>query len=106
MKTLTIGTFDKKILDKLIINLEKLYKLKIHYIQERKIKNISIIKENPELTKKQKKAIEIAIKNGYYNYPRKTSVKELAKISKLSFSTFQAHLRKAEKKLIPFYFEK
>ena len=54
---------------------------------------------------KQKQAIELAIKRGYYTSPRKISLQELAKISKLSFSTFQVHLRKAEEKLIPFYFE-
>ena len=53
----------------------------------------------------QKQAIELAIKNGYYNVPRKTSVEKLAKLSKLSFSTFQVHLRKAEEKLIPYFFE-
>jgi predicted DNA binding protein len=47
----------------------------------------------------------LAIKNGYYSSPRKINVKELAKISKLSFSTFQVHLRKAEEKLIPYFFE-
>src|SRR3989344_1593129 len=40
----------------------------------------------------------------YYEVPRKISVEELAKMAELSFSTFQVHLRKAEKNLIPFYF--
>ena len=74
-------------------------------IQNKKIKSISAIKVAPELTEKQKQAIELAIKRGYYTSPRKISLQELAKISKLSFSTFQVHLRKAEEKLIPFYFE-
>jgi predicted DNA binding protein len=61
---------------------------------------------HPELTDKQKTAIELAIKNGYYEYPRKIELKKLAKIMKVSYSTYQAHLRKAEKSLIPFFFEK
>jgi predicted DNA binding protein len=47
----------------------------------------------------------MAIKNGYYNYPRKTSIEKLAELSGLSFSTFHAHLRKAEQRLLPFYFQ-
>jgi predicted DNA binding protein len=50
-------------------------------------------------------AMELAIKNGYYHSPRNISVEQLAKLAKLSFSTFQVHLRKAEEKLIPYMFE-
>ncbi|MDP3027578.1 MAG: helix-turn-helix domain-containing protein [Nanoarchaeota archaeon] len=103
---INIACFEKKQLNKAITTLEKAFPTKIYYIKERKIKNISIIKENPELTDKQKQAMNLAIKNGYYNYPRKTSIEELAKLSNLSFSTFHAHLRKAEQKLLPFFFEK
>ncbi len=105
-ETINIASFDKKQLSKAIETLEKAFETKIYYIQEKKIKNISIIKESPELTDKQKQAMNLAIKNGYYNYPRKTSIEELAKLSNLSFSTFHAHLRKAEQKLLPFFFEK
>jgi len=102
---INIASFEKKDLIKAVNALEKYFETKIHYIQERKVKNISVIKENPELTEKQKNAMELAIKNGYYDYPRKISIKKLAKLSSLSFATFHAHLRKAEQKLLPFYFE-
>ena len=103
-ETISIACFEKKQLSKAIATLEKAFKTEIYYIQEKKIKNISIIKQAPELTDKQKQAMHLAIKNGYYEYPRKTSIEQLAKISNLSFSTFHAHLRKAEQKLLPFYF--
>ncbi len=106
LETINIASFEKNQINKAIFTLEKLYKTKIHYIQEKKVKNISIMQENPELTEKQKQAMELAIKQGYYNYPRKTSIEQLAKLSKLSFSTFHAHLRKAEQKLLPFFFER
>ena len=54
----------------------------------------------PKLTNKQRFAVELAIEKGYYEYPRKISVQELAKISKSPRSTFQEHLRKAESKLM------
>ena len=56
-----------------------------------------------KITDKQKAALETAVAHGYYHYPRKTTVEELAKISGISRSTFQEHLRKAEAKLIPKY---
>lgn len=56
-----------------------------------------------KITDKQKAALETAVAHGYYSHPRKTTVEELAKISGLSRSTFQEHLRKAEAKLIPKY---
>jgi len=102
---INVGSFNKKDLIRAIDVLEKHFETKILFIQERKVKNISVIKENPELTEKQKRAIELAIKSGYYDYPRKISIKKLAKLSSLSFATFHAHLRKAEQKLLPFYFE-
>ncbi|KHO55428.1 MAG: transcription regulator-like protein [archaeon GW2011_AR19] len=102
---LNIGSFEKKYLEKLIDLFERKFDGQLLSIQNKKIKSISAIKVAPELTEKQKQAIELAIKRGYYTSPRKISLQELAKISKLSFSTFQVHLRKAEEKLIPFYFE-
>ena len=60
----------------------------------------------PKLTNKQKQAMNLAIKHRYYDYPRKIDVQELAKLSKLSFSTFHAHLRKAEQKLLPYFFDR
>lgn len=101
----TIGSWDRRELLRFIQLVEKHYDGELISIEQENIKSFSILNIQPEVTKKQKRAMEIAIKQGYYEYPRKTSVQDLAKISKLSFSTFQAHLRKAEKKLIPFYFE-
>ena len=101
-----IGSFERKDLTKIISLFEKKYGAKLLFLGERKIKNISIVKQNPDLTEKQKQAMNLAVKNGYYHSPRKISVESLAKLAKLSFSTFQVHLRKAEQRLIPFYFEK
>ena len=100
-----IGCFEKEPLVKAITAIEKNLSGELLSLEQKKIKSISITKMHPDLTDKQKQAIELAIKNGYYNVPRKTSVEKLAKLSKLSFSTFQVHLRKAEEKLIPYFFE-
>ncbi len=104
IETMTLGSFRKESLIKAIEFFEKMHNAKIKYIKKKKIKNISIIKQNPDLTDKQKEAMGLAIKHGYYEYPRKIDVQDLARESKLSFSTFHAHLRKAEQKLMPFFF--
>lgn len=55
----------------------------------------------PKLTTNQKRAIELAFEKGYYDYPRRSNMKKLAKIMKISTPTFFEHLKKAEKKLMP-----
>jgi predicted DNA binding protein len=95
-----ISSFKREYLEA-IIKIFREYKGKLIFIKQQKIKSISVIKTGSELTKKQQDAINLAIIYGYYNSPRKISVEKLAKIAKLSFSTYQVHLRKAESKLLP-----
>ena len=59
----------------------------------------------PKIPEKQKKAIELAHKRGYYSYPKKIELRDLAKESGVSTPTFQENLRKAEIKLLPFILE-
>ena len=59
----------------------------------------------PKLSSHQKTALELAYRNGYYSYPRKITLEQLAKIAKIGVSTFQEHLRKAELKLLPVIIE-
>lgn len=46
----------------------------------------------------QKKAFALALKHGYYCFPRKADLAFLAKKMGISLSTYQEHLRKAEEK--------
>jgi len=103
-ESITINSFEKKYLEELIKTMEKFFDIKIHYLKKSKIKNISFKTNAPDLTDKQKQAISLAILEGYYLYPRKTSIKKMSKSSKIGFATFHAHLRKAEQKLMPFFF--
>lgn len=52
------------------------------------------------LTPRQSEAVRVAFLRGFYNYPRKTRLVDLAQEVGLSRSTFQEHLRLAEVKLI------
>jgi len=97
------GSWNKEPLMKIIKFARKHHKGEILKLKQEKIKNISFSTFMPDLSKKQKQALELAIKEGYYNYPRKIDVHELAKLMKVSYSTYQEHLRKAEGKIIPTY---
>lgn len=70
-------------------------------IKDTPLKNIYFPKVMPELTDLQKKALELAIKEGYYRAPKKIGLRKLAQMMKVSLATYQKHLQKAESKVIP-----
>ncbi len=53
-----------------------------------------------DLTDRQLAALRLAFESGYYEQPRKTSLRELAERTSVARSTYEEHLRKAENKLI------
>ncbi|MFA6072883.1 MAG: helix-turn-helix domain-containing protein [Candidatus Woesearchaeota archaeon] len=87
-----------------LINIYKAYKIenvKLNWIKKKKISGIQITTPTPNLTEKQKQAFKLAVEKGYYGYPRKIDIIQLSKEFNCSHSTFQFHLRNAEKKLMP-----
>jgi len=101
-----IGSWEKKNLSEFIKHLRKSSDFKIYKFKEEKISDFFLLSVIPNLTKKQKQALELAVIKGYYEYPRQIELKKLAKLMKISYSTYQAHLRKAEKKIIPSFLSK
>lgn len=101
-----IASWDKSTIDRFIKNLEKSkIDIEIKSIVQSKLSELHFPKIMPKLTKNQKKAIELAIIKGYYSYPRKANLNEMAKQMNIGISTFQEHLRKAENKIIPLFSE-
>ncbi|MDD5191576.1 MAG: helix-turn-helix domain-containing protein, partial [Candidatus Nanoarchaeia archaeon] len=99
-----VACWDRKVLQDLINSLEKnktTTYFEILQFNEKKMEEMYISKLLPKLPIKQKEAITLALKNGYYNYPRKVNLDKLAKVSKVSKQTFRENLRKAEAKIIP-----
>lgn len=97
-----IGSWKKGLLNDFILNLQKEnFDVKILKLQDSKLTNIYFPQVMPFLSKNQRKALELAFANGYYDYPRKIELKNLAMLMKLSLSTYREHLRRAEKKVMP-----
>ena len=95
------AAWNKKDLKPVIDFAKKHHTAKILKLKQEKLTNISFTNILPELSVQQKKSLELAITQGYYEYPKKTNIHKLAKLMKLSYSTFQEHLKKAEAKLMP-----
>jgi predicted DNA binding protein len=74
--------------------------------KQQQIKDLTIKSIMPNLSTQQKKALELAIENNYYGYPRRITLKKLSKLMKISESTYQFHLAKAEEKILPFFYKK
>ena len=102
-----IASFQRDKLEKLIKEIEKwrekLKNFELLKLQTLNLKEIYFPKIIPELPEKQKQAFQLAMKSEYYTFPRKIDLVHLAKISKVSTSTFQENLRKAESKILPFF---
>lgn len=98
-----IGSFFKKDLSQMIRELDSYYEIKIIEFKKAKIKYMYNLNILPHLSEKQKEALILAIEEGYYDYPRKTTIEKLSKYMKVSKSTFEEHLRKAENKILKFF---
>ena len=72
-------------------------------LREEKLRNVAALSLANPLTPKQMAALREAYAAGYYQYPRKRTIPDLARQAKKSYSTFQEHLRKAENKLISYF---
>ncbi|MDS0301327.1 helix-turn-helix domain-containing protein [Halogeometricum sp. S1BR25-6] len=53
-----------------------------------------------DVTERQMAALRLALESGYYEQPRKTSLRELANQTAVARSTYEEHLRKAENKIL------
>lgn len=101
-ETWMIGSWEKEEISKFINNVEKKIKdFKLLKFYQTSINNVFFPKLMPDLTEKQKRAIELAIEEGYYKSPRRIDLRKLAKIMGISLATYEQHLRVAEEKLIP-----
>jgi predicted DNA binding protein len=57
------------------------------------------------LTDRQLRIVEVAYKRGYYDYPKRISIRELARIFSVSTATVSEILRRGQRKIIKEHFE-
>ena len=101
-ETWELASWERKELEKFVDRVEKHFdNYKLLKFKEVRIDNVFFPRLMPNLTEKQKTAIDLAIEKGYYKSPRKIDLRKLARMMNLSLSTYQQHLRAAEEKLIP-----
>lgn len=100
-----IASWNRKAIEKIIKAVEKHYKGKLLKLIKTQKYDLYLPKILPKISDKQKEVISLAVKEGYYNFPRKTELKKLATKAKISFSTLREHLRKAENVLIPLMYK-
>ncbi len=97
-----VASWKREEVEKFIKNIERaIENFELKKFVQIKIDNVFFPKLMPDLTEKQRRAIELAIQNGYYKNPRLIDLRKLAKMMKISLSTYNQHLRTAEEKLIP-----
>ena len=102
-----IGSYNREEINKFVNALDKIcYELELLSIKETQAQNIFFPKILPNLTDLQKKAMDLAIKEGYYKIPKQISLRKLAKKMKVNLSTYSKHLQVAESKLMPDIFPK
>jgi len=102
-----ISSFNRKILENVIKEIEKwkdkFPEFTLKSLAKTNMEEIYFPKIRPKLPEKQKKAFDLALKRGYYTWPRRSNLGYLAKEMKVSVATFHENLRKAEAKLLPFF---
>jgi len=63
------------------------------------------IDDGLRLTDRQLNIVEVAFKRGYYDYPKRISIRELARIFGVSTATVSEILRRGQRKIIKEHFE-
>jgi predicted DNA binding protein len=70
---------------------------------EVKILRLTSVADVESLTSRQRSIVEVALEEGYFDYPRRISLRTLAKKVGVSASTVSEVLRRAEKKILSTY---
>lgn len=97
-----VASWKKETLTEFIKNLqESLDEVKVEKISQSKLTDIYFIHLRPKLSEKQKRALELALELGYYEWPKKADFAKLSKAMGVSVQTFREHLKRAEQKVMP-----
>ena len=97
----TVGSWNKENVRKFVkkLNSMKGVEARLLSLKEEKV-DMFLSSAFSNLSKKQANAVKKAVALGYYDFPRKISLEELAKKEGVNESTFREHLRKAEGRIM------
>ncbi|VVB57164.1 HTH DNA binding domain protein [uncultured archaeon] len=95
-ETYNLLALDPKSISKLAAELDEIGDVKLLRVGDYRRDD-----KGPALTGKQKDALQVALLNGYYGWPRRVGLAELAEAAKISRRSMQERLRRAEAKLFP-----
>ncbi len=70
-----------------------------------KLVKMKKLSKDEMLTDNQEKIVKMAYQRGYYDFPKRIGVKDLAKMFNISPATLSEILRRGQKKIIESYFE-
>jgi predicted DNA binding protein len=73
---------------------------------EVEVRSITRLNDVSVITRRQEEVVSIALKSGYYDYPRRTTIRDLAKRMNVSPSTLGEILQRAEKNIVEAYFKR
>ncbi|MDW5561915.1 MAG: helix-turn-helix domain-containing protein [Methanomassiliicoccus sp.] len=93
----TMLVTQKKVLQELIDNLTKIH-------AQPKLVKITELTDSDELTKRQEQVTRMAFERGYFDFPRRIGLKELATMFDVSTSTLSEILRKGQRRIMMRYF--
>lgn len=70
------------------------------------ISRINRTVDRPVLTRKQEKLLRLALERGFFDYPRRVTLDELALMSGMSTSTVAETIKRGERNILKSFFEK
>ena len=73
---------------------------------EAELVKLTKIDDKESLTERQDKITQVAFERGYFDYPKRISLRELARMFDVSPSTLSEILRKGQRKIVLDYFKK
>jgi len=70
-----------------------------------RVEELSFLRNRSSLTSRQELVVKVAFDLGYFDYPKKISVREMAEIFGVSPATINEEIRKGVRKILKEYFE-
>ncbi len=94
---------------KLIMNEKSQLQKLVESLESRQIESrlilIQPVDDHESLTPRQEKIIKTALERGYYDFPKRIGIRELARIFDISTASVSETLRRGQKKIIEHYFK-